>query len=34
MLKGPRGTHVQVAVSREGVDHNLTFNLVRDEIIA
>jgi len=32
MLKGPRNTHVQVAVAREGVDHNLTFNLVRDEI--
>ncbi len=32
MLKGPRGTPAQVMVAREGVDHNLTFNLVRDEI--
>jgi carboxyl-terminal processing protease len=32
MLKGPRGTNVQVVVEREGLDHKLTFNLVRDEI--
>jgi carboxyl-terminal processing protease len=32
MLKGPRGTAVQIKVSREGVDTPLIFNLVRDEI--
>ncbi len=32
MLKGPRGTKVQVKVSREGTTQPLTFNLVRDEI--
>jgi carboxyl-terminal processing protease len=32
MLKGPRGTKVQVKVSREGSSEPLTFNLVRDEI--
>jgi carboxyl-terminal processing protease len=32
MLKGPRGTKVQVKVSREGSSQPLTFNLVRDEI--
>ncbi|HLH44253.1 MAG TPA: S41 family peptidase [Bryobacteraceae bacterium] len=31
-LKGPRGTHVQVVVSREGQEKPLTFNIVRDEI--
>jgi carboxyl-terminal processing protease len=32
MLKGPRGTHVIVLVSREGRDKPLSFDLVRDEI--
>lgn len=32
LLKGPRGTHVQVVVAREGVDKPITFNIVRDEI--
>jgi carboxyl-terminal processing protease len=32
MLKGPRGTHVSVVMSREGKDGPLTFDLVRDEI--
>jgi carboxyl-terminal processing protease len=32
MLKGPRGTKVQVVVSREGSPKPLVFNLVRDEI--
>src|ERR1700738_2236035 len=32
LLKGPRGTHVQVVVGREGVDKPITFNIVRDEI--
>ncbi len=32
MLKGPKGTKVQVKVSREGSSQPLTFNLVRDEI--
>ncbi len=31
-LKGPRGTHVQVVVAREGQEKPLTFNIVRDEI--
>ncbi|HKD59079.1 MAG TPA: S41 family peptidase [Terracidiphilus sp.] len=31
-LKGPKGTHVQVTVSREGQSKPLTFDLVRDEI--
>ena len=31
-LKGPRGTHVQVKVARDGQDKPLTFNIVRDEI--
>ena len=31
-LKGPRGTHVQVMVGREGQEKPLTFNIVRDEI--
>ncbi len=32
MLRGPKGTGVQVVVSREGTSKPLTFNLVRDEI--
>jgi carboxyl-terminal processing protease len=32
MLKGPRGTHVLVAIEREGHDGPLSFDLVRDEI--
>ena len=32
MLKGPKGTPVQVQVSREGSSQPLTFNLIRDEI--
>jgi len=32
MLKGPRGTHVLVTMSREGKDKPMTFDLVRDEI--
>lgn len=32
LLKGPRGTPVQVVVSREGVPDQLTFNIIRDEI--
>ncbi|HZS56661.1 MAG TPA: S41 family peptidase [Bryobacteraceae bacterium] len=32
MLKGPKGTKVQVVVGREGSPKPLTFNLVRDEI--
>lgn len=32
MLKGPRNTHVSVAMLREGKDKPLTFDLVRDEI--
>jgi carboxyl-terminal processing protease len=31
-LKGPRGTPVQVAVKRQGVDKLLTFNLIRDQV--
>ena len=31
-LKGPKGTHVQVTVVREGQSKPLTFDLVRDEI--
>ena len=31
-LKGPKGTHVQVSVLREGQTKALTFDLVRDEI--
>jgi len=31
-LKGPKGTHVQVAVIREGQSKPLVFDLVRDEI--
>ncbi|WP_158751443.1 S41 family peptidase [Acidobacterium sp. S8] len=32
MLKGPKGTHVHLTVSREGANAALTFDLVRDEI--
>ncbi|MBM3811948.1 MAG: S41 family peptidase [Acidimicrobiia bacterium] len=32
MLKGPKGTPVQVVVAREGSPLPLTFNIVRDEI--
>jgi carboxyl-terminal processing protease len=32
MLKGPKGTHVSVVMTREGRDAPLTFDLVRDEI--
>jgi carboxyl-terminal processing protease len=32
MLKGPRGTPVQIVVVRDGVDKPLTFNVIRDEI--
>ncbi len=32
LLKGPRNTHVQVTISREGTDKPLVFDLVRDEI--
>jgi carboxyl-terminal processing protease len=32
LLKGPRGTKVQVVVGRQGVDKAITFNITRDEI--
>ncbi len=32
LLKGPKGTKVQVLVGREGMDQPITFNIVRDEI--
>lgn len=32
LLRGARGTKVQVQASREGVDEMLTFNITRDEI--
>jgi len=32
MLKGPKGTEVHIAVSREGTDQSLEFNITRDEI--
>jgi carboxyl-terminal processing protease len=32
LLKGPRGTKVQVVVGREGSDKPLSFDIVRDEI--
>ncbi len=32
LLKGPRGTHVSVSMSREGFAKPLEFNLVREEI--
>ncbi|MDC0584477.1 S41 family peptidase [Bacteroidales bacterium] len=32
MLKGPRGTHVNVGIKRRGVDETLFFDIVRDNI--
>ena len=32
MLKGPKGTHVQVTLAREGAVKPLVFDLIRDEI--
>jgi carboxyl-terminal processing protease len=32
MLKGPKGTHVLVAMGREGKDTPLSFDLIRDDI--
>ena len=32
LLKGPRGTHVSVVMSREGSTKPLTFDVTRDEI--
>jgi carboxyl-terminal processing protease len=32
LLKGPRGTHVSVTMTREGKDKPLVFDLMRDEI--
>ncbi|HLJ14355.1 MAG TPA: S41 family peptidase [Bryobacteraceae bacterium] len=32
LLKGPRGTHVQIVVAREGIEKPITFNITRDEI--
>ncbi|HUA87040.1 MAG TPA: S41 family peptidase [Bryobacteraceae bacterium] len=32
LLKGPKGTQVQVVVTREGSDKPITFNIIRDEI--
>src|ERR1051325_7500908 len=32
LLKGPRGTHVKVSVSRFGVDEPITVDIIRDEI--
>jgi carboxyl-terminal processing protease len=32
LLKGPKGTAVQVVIGREGVDKPITFNLIRGEI--
>lgn len=32
LLKGPRGTPVQVMIGREGAEKPLTFNITRDEI--
>jgi carboxyl-terminal processing protease len=32
LLKGPRGTPVQVLVGRQGVSKPITFNIIRDEI--
>jgi carboxyl-terminal processing protease len=32
LLKGPRGTKVQIVVQREGVEKPVTFNVVRDEV--
>lgn len=32
LLKGPKGTPVQIKVAREGTDQPLIFNIIRDEI--
>jgi len=32
LLKGPRGTQVQILIAREGSEKPITFNVVRDEI--
>ncbi len=32
MLKGPKGTPVQIKVAREGADQPIVFNIIRDEI--
>jgi carboxyl-terminal processing protease len=32
LLKGPRGTQVQILIVREGAGKSLTFNVIRDEI--
>ncbi len=32
LLKGPKATHVQVTISREGTDKPMVFDLIRDEI--
>ncbi len=32
LLKGPKGTHVQITVVREGTSKPVIFNLIRDEI--
>ncbi len=32
LLKGPKGTKVQVVMGRDGVDKPITFNITRDEI--
>ena len=32
LLKGPRGTQVQVVIAREGQEKPVTFNITRDEI--
>lgn len=32
LLKGPRGTQVQVKIAREGTEKPITFNITRDEI--
>lgn len=32
LLKGPRGTKVQIAVQRDGLEKPITFNVVRDEV--
>jgi len=32
MLKGPKGTQVQVVITRQGVDKPIVFNLIRGEI--
>src|SRR5437867_9083967 len=32
LLKGPRGTQVQIVIAREGSDKPITFTVIRDEI--